>query len=485
MNILVIDDEPDICLSLSGFLRRLGHRVETAENGAEGLKAFHSEEFDLIITDIRMPVMDGIELLKRIKTIERSPVDVIVFTGHGDMENAIKALQYGAFDYLHKPVNVKELAITLERSAEYTKLRNNYKNLKAEFNVKVNEAIHTCRGEAERLREAYLDEIGLGELYIFSDGMRQVLSQSEKYSSDRNIPVLVEGESGTGKELISRYIHHFNPDSSLAPFVAINCGAFTESLIESELFGHEKGAYTGATRTGRKGKLEAAHGGSIFLDEIGEMPLNLQVKLLRVLEEKKLYRVGGVKEIPIDIRIICATNSDLKTAVKNKTFRLDLYYRISVGNIRIPPLRARREAILPFAQRFASRAFARHGKVFNNFSPEAETFLKHYQWPGNVRQIKNVMDRLALFKSNGFIDLQDLAFIDDIDSVPGVDSRDTNKQTSIDELALPEQELNLENLNRKIISMALKKFNGNQTKTASFLGMTRRRLQGRMKKWDL
>ncbi len=215
------------------------------------------------------------------------------------------------------------------------------------------------------------------------------------------------------------------------------------------------------------------------------MPLNLQVKLLRVLEEKKLYRLGGVKEIPIDIRIICATNRDLKKAVENKTFRLDLYYRISIGNIKIPPLHARQEAILPFAHRFASRAFARHGKVFNHFSPEAEKFLKQYQWPGNVRQIKNSMERLALFNSGGSIDLQDLAFIDDVGSGRSTVLRDANEQASIDEFALPDQGLNLEELNCKIVSMTLKKFSGNQTKTASYLGITRRMLQGRMKKWDL
>ena len=432
-----------------------------------------------------MPVIDGLELLKRIKTIEQSSIDVIVVTGHGDMDNAIKALQYGAFDYLLKPVNVKELAIAIDRAAEYSKLRNKYNSLQTEFKDRVEKAVHFCRGETERIREAYLSEVGLGELYVFSDGMRKVLSQAEKYSADRSIPVLVEGESGTGKELIARYIHHFNPESSLAPFVAINCGALTESLIESELFGHEAGAYTGATQSGRMGKLEAAHGGTLFLDEIGEMPQNLQVKLLRILEDRKFYRLGGTREKTVDIRVICATNKNLQQEVENKSFRLDLYYRITIGNIKIPPLRKRRDAILPFAHRFASRAFKRHGKQFQQFSPAAEDFLKNFSWPGNVRQIKNSMERLALLKTGGHIDFQDLSFIENIYdpdiSHPVVSKNDI----SIDNFVLPEQSLPLDNLNRKIITLALKKFEGNQTKTASFLGMTRRKLQGRVKKWNI
>ncbi|MBE0596431.1 MAG: sigma-54-dependent Fis family transcriptional regulator, partial [Desulfuromonadales bacterium] len=335
MNILVIDDEPDICQSLAGFLRRLGHNVSLAGNGAEGLKTFHQQDIHLIITDLRMPVLDGLELLKRIKTVERSDVDVIVFTGHGDMDNAIRALQFGAFDYLQKPVNVQELAIAIERAAEYATLRANYARLKNDFSSKVSEEVRACRGEAERLRRAYLEEIGLGNLCVFSDGMRQVLRQAEKYSADRNLAVLIEGESGTGKELIARYIHHFQADNQLAPFVPINCGACSENLFEAELFGHEGGAYTGATRHGRKGKLEAAAGGTVFLDEIGEMPLSLQVKLLRVLEEKRICRLGGIKEIPIDVRILCATNKDLKKEVEVGAFRLDLYYRISVGTLMV------------------------------------------------------------------------------------------------------------------------------------------------------
>ncbi len=486
MDILVIDDEPDIRQSLSGFLRRLGHSVRCAGNGSEGLKLFHSDSFEIVITDIRMPVMGGLDFLKQIKIVERSPVDVIVFTGHGDMDSAVKALQYGAYDYLQKPINVKELAIALERAEEYAILRNNYNKLKVEFKDRVDEAVHFCRGEAERLREAYLSEIGLGELCVFSEGMRRVLNQAGKYSSDKNIPVLIEGESGTGKELVARYIHHFNPESNEAPFVAINCGALSESLIESELFGHESGAFTGAVKGGRIGKFEAAEGGTVFLDEIGEMPLNLQVKLLRVLEDKKFFRLGGIKEIPVNIRFLFATNRDLQKAVEEKTFRLDLYYRISIGNIKIPPLRLRSDAILPFANRFASRAYKRHGKTFEGFSGEAERFLKNYSWPGNVRQIKNAMERLSLMKSDGYIELLDLNFLDEIAASTSYANLDTvNFQSFADIQNLPDNGLDLEELNRDIISRALQKCNGNQTRTAEYLGISRRKLQGRLNKWNI
>ncbi len=482
MKILIVDDEQDIRQSLSNFIGKLGHQVICAEDGISALREFHqTNELNLVITDIRMPNMDGLELLRRIKYIECSSVEVIVITGHGDMENAIQALKLGAFDYLQKPINVRELAITIERLAEYITLKDNYFGLKEEFNKRVEIETQTCRVEAEQLREAYLREIGLENLYVFSEGMRQVLWQAEKYSADRSIPLLIEGESGTGKELIARYTHHFSHPNTLIPFVAINCAALSEGLIEAELFGHESGAYTGATRTGRIGKLESASGGTIFFDEIGEMPLTLQVKLLRVLEEKKLYRLGGNTEIPVDIRIICATNKDLQKAIADKQFRVDLYYRISMGNIKIPPLRERREDILPLAHQFISRAFMRRGIKFEYFTPSAEKFLSTFDWPGNVRQLRNAMERLALFKSDGRIDVNDLSFIREMlssqlcmpDSIPVLGR---------DQFLLPDDRFDVETFNQKIMKYALEKNNGNQTQTAQYLGISRRILQGRLKK---
>jgi two-component system response regulator AtoC len=478
---LLIDDEQDVRVSLSNFLRKLGHEVVCAEDGMAGLREFHSAGFDLVITDIRMPGMDGLELLRRIKAIEKSPVDVIVITGHGDMENAIRALKYGAYDYLQKPINVRELAITIDRSMEYARLRNQYIKLKQEFEERVAIETRGFRGETEQLRAAYLEEVGLSGLGVYSEAMREVITGAEKYSRDRSVPVLIQGESGTGKELVARYIHYYGQPRAFSPFVAINCGAVTQELFEGELFGHEPGAYTGATRNGRMGKLETAHGGTLFLDEVGEMVFAAQVKLLRVLEDKKLCRVGGVKEVPVDIRVISATNKALEREVAEKRFRLDLFYRINPGKIEIPPLRQRKDDILPLALKFAKRAYTRQGRRFGGFSPKAEQFLLSFEWPGNVRQLKNVMERFALLLPDDRVNHRDLASIADLQRTRSEISFDPHGPDDGD-FELPEGGIDLEGLVSRIIAKALEKHQGNQTKTALYLGISRRVLQGRMKR---
>jgi two-component system, NtrC family, response regulator AtoC len=483
VNILLVDDEPDVRKSLSNFLTKLGHTITCATNGFEGLQEFHSKDFDLVITDIRMPNMDGLELMRRIKQIERSPVDIIIITGHGDVDNAVTALKYGAYDYLRKPINIRELAITIERSAEYRALRNNYSTLKKEFRERVTLETREVRGRAEQLREAYLQEIGLGDMGIYSEAMRQVIDLAEKFSKDRSIPVLITGETGTGKELVARFIHYYAQGNTLTPFVAINCGATPVELFESELFGHERGAYTGAT-TDRMGKLELANGGTLFLDEIGEMPLHSQVNLLRVLEEKKLYRLGGVKEVPIDVRFISATNKNISQEVAAKLFRLDLLYRINMGTISIPPLRERREDVLPLALRFVHRAVAQRGKRFGTFTPAAEAFLTSLPWPGNVRQLKNVMERLALLGPWDHVEINDLAFIDDTGLIADA-PLGLRPILGHDDFDLPGEELKLEDLNQSIVTRAFEKNQRNQTRTAQYLGLSRRTLQGKLRKIGL
>ncbi len=481
LNILVIDDEPEACEILSDLFRRIGHNVHTASDGSTGLNLFHAQDFNLVITDIRMPGIDGLELLKQIRQVERSPVNVIVVTGHGDMDNAIKALKYGAYDYLLKPIDVRELAISVERLCAYLTLQKKYQNLKTKFQETVDIETRNVRCHAEQIQFAYLEEIGLDGLKIFSKSMREVVNQAERYSQDRQIPVLIQGESGTGKELIARFIHLYGQPNVLAPFVAINCGAISPDLFESELFGHEPGAFTGATARGKEGKLEAANGGTIFLDEIGEMPAGMQVKLLRALDDRKFYRVGGVREIALDIRIISATNKDLHQEVEEKRFRLDLYFRINMGTIRIPPLRERAQDILPLSHYFAKRSFLRRGIRFEGFTADAKSFLVDYRWPGNVRQLKNAMDRLAIMSPHGKIARTDLAFIEEFhfDSFP-----DSPRQGSRGEnlFVLPDGGLDLNDLEYRIIRMAMEKHRGNKGKTAEYLGLSRKMLYTRLKK---
>ncbi|OPY73593.1 MAG: Nitrogen regulation protein NR(I) [Syntrophorhabdus sp. PtaU1.Bin050] len=485
MNILLVDDEPDICVSLSSFLTDLGHTVICASNGLEGLRKFHLHGMiDLVITDIRMPDMDGLELLRRIKEVERSHVEVVIITGHGDTNNAIKALRYGAFDYVQKPLDIRELVITIQRCDEINTLRNNYMQLKRKFREKVARETDTLRGEARRLWEVYIREIGLNDFEVYSEAMRQVLNVAEKYAMDREVPVLIEGESGTGKELIARFIHYYGRHDGGA-FVPINCAGIPHDLFETELFGHEKGAYTGATTTGSKGKIEAADKGTIFLDEIGELPLDLQVKLLRVLEDKKFYRVGGVKEVDFTVRFVCATNKNLSKEVEANRFRLDLFYRINMGVIRIPALRERREDIVPLAIGFAKRAFARMGKSFKGFAKPVEQRLVSLPWPGNVRQLRNVVERVSLASSTNQLTVHELMASY---TLTDINMRNNEKEVlSLDgqKLELPDESLDLEKFTKCIIQRALEKHGWNQTLTAKYLGISRRSLQGRIKKMEL
>ena len=484
MNILLIDDEEDVRASLSRFITKLGHAVSCAKDGLEGWQMFCVSDVDLVITDIRMPRIDGLELLHKIKQVRRSPALVIVITGHGDMKNAIKALKFGAYDYLQKPIDVRELAITIERAIDYVTLRNNYKQLKNDFKKEVAEGIESCRCEVEHFREAFLQEVGLGEIQIFSEAMRRVIEKAEKYSQDRSVPVLIQGESGTGKELIVKLIHYYGLPKPNTPFVAINCGAISHALFEGELFGHEAGAFTGATAKGRMGKIEAAEGGTLFLDEIGEMPLDMQVKLLRVLEEQKFYRVGGVKEVPVDIRVIAATNKDLGQEVAAGRFRLDLLHRVNMGFISIPALRERENAIIPLAVHFISRAYARRGKRFEGFSAQTESVLSAFSWPGNVRQLKNAMERLAILTTNLAIEAEDIDFLSD-ESVPEPAVEVPGEIPKLDALELPAGRFDLEALNFRIIRKALEMNDDNKTRKAEYLGMSRRVLQGRLKKMGL
>ena len=484
MNILLVDDENSVRISLSEFLTKIGHKVICASSAFEALSFFHENEFDVVITDIKMPDMDGLELLKKIKIIERSTVDVIVITGHGDVNNAVKALQYGAYDYFLKPLKIKELAIILERCSENRKFQIIHKELQTKLQEKISSETLNCRAELERLREAYIKEKGLDNIFVHSEAMRYVLNLAEKFSSDRRIPVLIQGESGTGKEMIAHYIHFFGEGKNVTPFIALNCAAIPDNLFESELFGYESGAYTGAAVGGKKGKIEAAQYGSLFLDEIADMPMNLQIKLLRVIEDQKFYKLGDAKEMSVDVRYIFSTNKNLIREIKDDNFRLDLYYRINLATILIPPLRDRRDDIMPLSIRFLSDAMIRRGKKYQGFSKKAQDILMNYSWPGNVRQLKNVMERISFSDIFGIIKREDLRPLLDNELIAekSLNQESSLKLLNFDINELPDDGINLENLLNDIIIKSLMKNDGNKTKTARYLGMSRRALHYRLNK---
>jgi len=484
MNILIVDDEKAVRDSLAEFLAKIGHEIIIATNGTNALDLFHENTVDIIITDIRMPDMDGLELLRKVKIVERSTVDVIMITGHGDVNNAVKALQYGAYDYFQKPIKIKELAIILDRCADYRNFRRKHYELKRNYEERIASETNNWRAEIERLRDAYMKEKGIDNILVHSEGMRSVINLVEKFSLDRTIPILIQGESGTGKELIARYIHYYGEGKEITPFIPLNCAAIPDNLFESELFGYEAGAYTGAVSTGKKGKIEAAQSGSIFLDEIADMPLNLQVKLLRVIEDRKFFKLGATKETPTDVRFIFSTNRDLSEEVNSNRFRLDLYYRINLGTILIPSLRERRDGIIPLAIRFLSDALIRRGKKYQGFSKKAQDLLVNYEWPGNVRQLKNVMERLSFSEIIGEVTHSDVAFFLKELSSPNKEPQQTQGAyllgCKFDEM--PAEGINLEALIDEIIRNALMKNGGNKTKTAQYLGISRRSLHYRLKR---
>lgn len=480
MNILLVDDDEDTRTHVGEFLRELGHKVVECGDGDLALKSFHSGDFHLVISDIKMPRVSGIELLQKLSARpDRQEFDVVLFTGYGDMRTAIEALRAGAYDYLLKPINVEELAAVTERAAERQALRRENKVLNEKFEMVVKEATEETRHELSRLRKAYFNSVGLGNLGIFSEPMKKVIQQAQKLQADRSIPVLIEGETGTGKELIARYIHYKSGDVA-APFIDLNCAAITAGLFESELFGYEAGAYTGGLPKGQKGKLDMAKGGTIFLDEIAEIPVSLQAKLLRVIQEKEFYRVGGLKKIKTDARIICATNVNVRGKIEEGTFRQDLYYRLSVGHIYLPPLRERTEDILPLAKMFLLGFAREKRKGFTAISREAADMLLSYNWPGNVRELKNVIEWAVIMWDESELKPSHLGILhkDKIQAKPAL--AEGVGMIDYKNFYLPPHSLPIEEYCNNIILKVLEKFKGNKTETARYLGISRRSLYCRL-----
>ncbi|HMM20121.1 MAG TPA: sigma-54 dependent transcriptional regulator [Selenomonadales bacterium] len=480
MKILLVDDDADSRAGVAEFLGEMGHEVTECADGEQALAAYISGDYPMVMSDIKMPRMSGIELLRRITdSAGEKTADVVLFTGHGDMETAIEALRAGAYDYLLKPINVAELAVITDRIAEHQSLLRENKVLTERFSDEVRAATEETQKELSRLKQLVSQAAGLGNIGFFSEEIRRIVRQARKYHEDRSIPVLIEGETGTGKEVLARIVHYGDWEEA-APFVDVNCAALTPSLFESELFGYEAGAFTGGLMKGQKGKLDLAQGGSLLLDEVGEIPLELQGKFLRVIQEKEFYRVGGLKKIKINVRIICATNCNLEQRVEAGKFRKDLYYRLKVGHLVIPPLRRRKTDILPLAEMFLREFAVQKGRRFERISQEAGDMLLAYDWPGNVRELRNTMEWAAFMYDDVELSPSHLGGMQRglslADAAPG----QTVPTLNPDQFVLPSRSFELEAFMDRIVHQALELFQGNKTAAARYLGISRRSLYCRL-----
>ncbi len=441
IRVLVVDDEEPLRRLLKKELARKGFHVEAAADGSAALEILKESTFDVLLLDIMMPGIDGISLMKKLQTDPAAPA-IIVLTGRATVETAVEAMKHGAYDYLTKPYKLDELTIIINRAYEYGRLSIKSRLLQQELVRKETPA----------------------EFITVSRQMKEILSLVKKIAPTDS-PVFIQGESGTGKELVANTIWHNSKRSSF-PLIALNCASLSESLIESEIFGHEKGAFTNAYQT-KYGIVEVADKGTLFLDEIGEMPLGPQAKLLRFLDSGEFRRVGSNKTLKVDVRLIAATNKELIDLVKKGGFREDLYYRLNVINITVPPLRERPEDIPGLAAHFLSEYGRKMSKQIEGFTSGAIEKLISYPWPGNVRELENVVERAVILCDAENIDVQDLS----ITSVPPVKEPGANPS--------------LEEMEKEYILRVLREANGNQSKASQILGIDRKTLYLKLKKYGL
>ena len=446
--ILVVDDDSSLRRVMKMQLEEAGYQVSLAQDGDEAWNILKETEPHLVITDLRMPT-SGLELLNRI-TNEGLQTTTIVITAFGTIESAVEAMKMGAYDYVTKPIDFDALVLVVHRAIERQNLIE----------------------EVRTLRSALDQRYGFEGIVGSSKALLRVLDQAARVAQ-RDTTVLIHGETGTGKELVAHAIHH-NSRRSNRPFVAINCGAIPADLVESELFGYARGAFTGALAN-KTGRIESADGGTLFLDEIGELPLGAQVKLLRVLQEGEIAKLGESTSVKIDVRIIAATHRDLTAMVEDDTFREDLYYRLAVVPLKIPPLRERREDIPALIEALLKGIRERHNLPEIRLAPTVQQRLISYSWPGNVRQLENILERLLVLSTGNLISVEDLPEELISPSAPSAILWPT----------LPEEGLSLEEIERELISRALEKFQGNQTQAAKYLDISRRTLIYRMEKHGL
>ena len=444
LNILVVDDEKIIRDACSEILRSEGHSVVTVENGLQALDSIEREKFELVFTDLKMPGMGGVELLSHVK--ERLPhADLVVLTAYATIESAVQTMKLGIYDYVPKPFTPNTIRRILQNIIDKRKLI--YGSPTHNVQLVYDDAQHTLIGQSKRMLEIY-------------DLVYKV--------APTDSTVLITGESGTGKELIAKAIH-YNSLRRECPFLAVDCGSLVETLFESELFGHVKGSFTGAIAT-KHGSFELANGGTFFFDEIGNISLNIQAKILRSIQEKEIKRVGDTKSIKVDVRVIAATNLDLRHNVQTGAFREDLFYRLSVIPIHLPPLRERKEDIIPLAEHFLNQFKHRRKRDFKGFNEMAIQTMINYDWPGNVRELENVIERAAIFEESERISLS---------SLPS-NLRNTAPLKNNPAFALR----TLEEVERDHIERALVYTNWNRTHTARILGIDRKTLYEKIKKYQ-
>jgi two-component system response regulator PilR (NtrC family) len=451
---LVVDDEKSMREFLEIMLTKEGYEVHTAANGQEALSLARKELFDLAVLDIRMPKMDGIETLRHLKEMSPDTL-VLMITAYASTDTAIQAMKQGAYDYITKPFKIDEIKMTIKKALE-------------------NKSLQT---ENILLRQVVEDKYRLGNIIGTSSKMQKIFELVKKISPTKT-NILISGDSGTGKELVAKAIHYTSPRRN-DPFVILNCGAIPENLLESELFGHMRGAFTGAV-SNKRGLFEAAHGGTIFLDEVGELPLPMQVKLLRVIQDGEFTRVGGTDPIRVDVRILSATNKDIEEAVQKGEFREDLFYRLNVIHMRLPRLKERKDDIPLLAQHFLNEFSHELGKTIRHITPEAMKCLINYDYPGNVRELRNIIERAVALESSEALTTQNLlSYIDE--------KRDlTHRDITLD---IPKDGIDLEqvveDLEKTLILKALEKTKGIKKRAAELLHINFRSMRYRLEKYGL
>ncbi len=469
--VLVVDNDEDLARAMTESLERIGFRVTTATSGGEGSRLISTSSFDLIVTDLMMNDVDGMQVLKKARELLPES-EVILVTGHATVPRAVEAMREGAYNFLEKPITPKRLQAVAAKAAESVRLR------------RQNHELHT------RLDEQF----GFENLVYASQSMKNVIDRLRRIAPT-DAGVLITGETGTGKDVIAQAIHQNSPRKK-KPFVAINTAAVAEHLVESELFGHVKGSFTDAI-TDRQGKFEYADGGTLFLDEVGDMPAATQIKLLRVLEEREITRVGDNKPIPVNVRVLAATNKDLQREIDSGRFRSDLYFRLKIVSVHLDPLTQRREDILPLADFFRKQAAKKNGKTVRGFSPELRRWLLDFHWKGNVRQLKNVVESLVVMDLDGALDIDDLS-PDLLDEMPVANGKPaspgpgselsgpvfTGSGTGVDGASHLVGK-SMDEIERWAVEQTLQLTGGNREETARILGISERNLYRKLNEYGL